>query len=121
MRRLLAVLAFTALSACNSIDGPLVYTVDGTWSGTSAGQTLVLNLSQGGTSVVGTGTLSGSSTTTRSLTVSGDFGSPRLTATLSSAVGQPISLIGTISGESTLVGSLNGAGFINAAITMTRQ
>jgi hypothetical protein len=118
MRRLFAVLAFASLVACDSLSGPLESTVDGTWTGTSAGQSLTMTLQQGGTGVVGTGTLTGSFGT-RTLSISGNFAVPDLTLTLGTPGAQPITLQAAVTANS-MLGSLNGGGFTGNAIAMAR-
>ena len=118
MRRHFAVLALASLVACDKLSGPLESTVGGTWTGTSAGQTLTMTLQQGGTSVAGTGTLTGSFGT-RSLSISGNFAVPDLTLTLATAGAQPITLEAAVTASS-MLGSLNGGGFTGNAIAMSR-
>ena len=119
MRRLFAVLAFASLAACDTLSGPLENSVEGTWAGTSAGQSLTMALQQGGSSVAGTGTLSGSFGA-RTVSISGSFATPELTLTLSSAGAPPITLEAAVTGNS-LLGSLTGGGFTGNAIAMARQ
>jgi hypothetical protein len=119
MRRLFAVLVFASLAACDTLSGPLESTVGGTWTGTSAGQSLTMNLQQGGSGVAGTGALTGSFGA-RNVAISGNFTPPDLTLTLSSAGAPPITLEAVVTNNA-LLGSLTGGGFTGDAIAMSRQ
>jgi hypothetical protein len=109
--------------ACGSdkTTGP-AYSVAGTWTGAVGQQQLSLTLVESGGLVNGTGTLANTPTGTRALTVTGTFKTTNgtLDATLTSGTLQPFNLHGAIIGG-TMVGSLNGSGFDNASITLTRQ
>lgn len=78
-----------------------------------------LTLSQTGTSVSGTGSISGGGNTIP-LTASGTYVAPDLSLTLSSDGFQPTSYTGSLS-HGTITGTLNGSGFNNASMTLTRH
>jgi hypothetical protein len=120
MRRLLAVLAFAALAACDSFNPLVDNTVTGTWRGTSAGQTFLIVMSQSQTTVAGTGTITSTAAGTRNLSVSGTFNQPSFSGTLLPNGGQPITLVGTVEGR-TLVGTLTGGGFNGDGLALTRD
>jgi hypothetical protein len=119
MRRLLATLCFTTLSACSGIGG-VGEQIDGTWVGSSAGTAITMQIVQTG-GVTGIATLTGGAGPARSLAVTGNFVSPNLTATLSgSAPSDTIKLNATVTGK-TMVGTLIGSEFSGGGIAMTRQ
>ena len=118
MRRLLTVLAFTSLVACDTFDPLRDNTVVGTWRGSASGQNFVLNLQQAGSTVAGTGTMSG--TSQRTLAISGSYQQPTLTATLTPDQGTAISLQGSVEGGS-FVGTLSGGGFNGAGLALLRD
>jgi hypothetical protein len=118
MRRLLTVLAFTSLVACDTFDPLRDNTVTGTWRGSASGQNFVLNLQQAGSTVAGTGTLSG--TPTRTLAISGNYQQPNFSATLTPDQGTPITMQGTVEGGS-FVGTLNGGGFSGTGLALLRD
>jgi hypothetical protein len=118
MRRLLVALAFTSLAACSGL-GDLGPQIDGTWTGSSNGQAVTMQLIQTGT-VGGVATLGGSGGS-RSYAVTGTFVNPTFTATLSgSAPGDTIALSATVTGKS-MVGTLVGSGFTGNGLALLRQ
>jgi hypothetical protein len=120
MRRLLAIIAFASLAACSGLGGELDQRVDGTWVGTSNGQTVTMSLVQTN-GVTGIASISGGTGGTRSLSVSGTFVNPTLAATLSgSAPGDTIRLDATVTGKA-MNGTLAGLGFSGNAIALQRQ
>jgi hypothetical protein len=119
MRRLLAALAFTSLAACSGIGSDLGPQIDGTWTGSSNGQAISMQLIQSG-SVGGIATFGGSAGS-RSYAVTGTFNSPTFNATLSgSAPGDTITLSATVTGKS-MVGTLIGSGFTGNGLALLRQ
>jgi hypothetical protein len=80
---------------------------------------MTLTLAQTGANVTGSGQLSSTSNTIP-LTASGTFVSPTLSLTLSSAGFQPTQYTATLS-NGRLTGNLNGSGFNQLAMTLTRQ
>jgi hypothetical protein len=76
---------------------------------------LVLSETTG--TVSGTGTIAG--TTSIALTVTGTYSAPTVGLTMSSPGYSPMNLTATVSGKS-MTGTLNGSGFSNAAITLTK-
>jgi hypothetical protein len=120
MRRLLALVALVTFAACDSFNPLADNTVAGTWRGTSAGETFVIALQQSGSTVAGQGTITSSAAGTRSLSASGTYTQPTLTATLTTAGVQPITLQGTVEGR-TFVGTLTGGGFNGDGLALTRD
>jgi hypothetical protein len=98
--------------------------VAGTWSGRvtlsgSTASTLQISITEHGNDVSGTGWLK-VTTDSLGLSVSGSYDSPSLTATISSQGFEPMQLTATVS-ETEMVGTLDGSGFENRAITLRRQ
>ena len=119
MRRLLAVVALSALAACDSFNPLVDNTVTGTWRGTAASQQFVIVMQQSGTIVAGSGTITAAGTT-RNLSVSGTFNQPAFSGTLTPTGGQAITMQGTVAGRS-FVGTLSGGGFNGEGLALTRD
>ena len=125
----------TALAACGggSSDNitapppPPVATVSGNWIGsysyTYAGQryneTVTMNLVDNHGIVSGVGTM-GSGSSASAETLSGTFNPPNITLIIHDNTSADAVFTGTVMG-STMSGVLNGSGFVNDAITFTRQ
>lgn len=120
MRRLLAVVALSALAACDSFNPLVDNTVTGTWRGTAAAQQFVIVMQQSGTTVAGSGTITSTAAGTRNLSVSGTFNQPAFTGTLTPTGGQAITIQGTVEGRS-FVGTLSGGGFNGDGLALTRD
>ncbi len=115
-----------SLAGCGGDGGtdPDTSDVAGSWSGTLEGDdgstgTLTLTLSETGGNVTGNGTLTAGSESLP-LTVSGSYSAPDLTLTLNSPCCDPATLAATIEGG-VMTGQLNGSGFSNLEITLTRD
>jgi hypothetical protein len=97
--------------------------VDGQWNGpinTNVGSgSLALTLNDAGGNVSGTGTLSVSGDAL-ALTVTGNYAPPNVSLQMMSPGFEPMNLSGTVS-EDEIDGVLNGSGFVNIAVTLTRQ
>ena len=119
MRRLLAVVALSALAACDSFNPLVDNTVTGTWRGTAASQQFVIVMQQSGTIVAGSGTITAAGTT-RNLSVSGTFNQRAFSGTLTPTGGQAITMQGTVEGRS-FVGTLSGGGFNGEGLALTRD
>jgi hypothetical protein len=121
MRRLLAVVALATLAACDSFDPLADNTVAGTWRGTSAGQTFVLTLQQNGSIVAGNGTMTSAAAGQRTLSISGTYNQPSLSAAFTPNGAQPINYVGTRDGGTTIVGTLTGGGFNGDGLALARD
>jgi hypothetical protein len=94
--------------------------VEGRWSGpVDSVATLNLTLSRSGSSVGGSGSLV-STNTTIPFDVSGTYTAPNFVLTLTAQGYQPLNFTGTAS-ATTLSGTLDGSGFTNTSVTLTRQ
>jgi hypothetical protein len=124
MRNLLLALALLTAACGGDSSGPSRIEVEGTWSGqfsTSGGTpvTLTMTLIETNGSVTGNSTLV---TTGGSIaeTVTGTYSPPQVSLQFHSAGFEDSNLSGTV-GETTLTGTLNGSGFNNISITLSRQ
>ena len=125
MRKFLwvALSAFTLACGGDGGNEPSPPDVEGQWNGpinTSTGSgSLALTLNEASGSVTGTGTLTVPGDAL-SLTVTGNYATPNVSLQLSSPGFEPMTLGGTV-GDETITGTLNGSGFVNIAVTLTRQ
>jgi hypothetical protein len=114
------------LSATITPIAPLVFTatvhslVDGSWSGTTGGQTLTLTLVENSNVVTGTGLITNTPTGTRALVVTGTYSAPSATLTMSSGSTSPFNLKATATTK-TLAGAMNGSGFTGEIFVLTRM
>jgi hypothetical protein len=120
MRRILAVVALATLAACDSFDPLTENTVTGTWRGSAAGQSFVVSMQQSGTTVAGSGTITGPPAGARNLSLSGTFNQPAFSATLTPNGAQAITYIATVEGRS-MVGTLTGGGFSGDGLALARD
>lgn len=97
--------------------------VEGQWNGpinTDVGSgSLALTLTETDGSVSGNGTLSVPGDAL-ALTVTGTYAPPNLSLEMTSPGFEPLNLSGDVS-EDEIDGTLNGSGFVNIAVTLTRQ
>ena len=91
----------------------------GQWSGSSSGLTLSLTLTEdaGGT-VSGSGTIA--ATTSLTLSVQGSHTHPNVLMTMSNPCCDPVIYQGTMQGNNTINGEMNGSGFVNFTLNLTR-
>jgi hypothetical protein len=120
MRRIIfAVLAVALLACGGDSTAPKLTDVTGAWTGTSGGVSMSLTLVQTGTTVTGSGNLTGG-TTAIAVTASGTYAPPNLSLTLQSPGYQPINYAGTLANPDLINGTLNGSGFTNIALPITK-
>jgi hypothetical protein len=123
MRRALALLALPLLLACsdNGSEPDSRPNVTGTWSGsvgTGTGtMTLTHNTSTG--QITGNGSIS-AGVAALAITVQGTYARPTVSLTVSSPGYEPFNFTGTHSGNS-ITGVINGSGFVNTGVTLTKQ
>ena len=124
MKRLLAsllvMLCAFSVSACGDNGDPRGPELDGAWSGFAQGFTVSLTLSSNGPGVItGSGTLSAGGAVI-SLTVrNGIHSHPNVSLTLGGEGYEDLNYSATFS-EDALIGTLNGSGFSNFGLTLTR-
>jgi hypothetical protein len=96
--------------------------VAGTYAGTNQPISVNLTLTNAGTAVTGTGTIS-DGVNNFSVTVSGSFNAPNVNLSMTSPQLQgPVTLTGTVSDDGrTINATLNGSGLNNFTITLNRQ
>lgn len=93
-------------------------TATGGWSGNNSGITLSVVLAETGGTVSGSGTLAG--TTSLAVTVAGTHAHPTLSLTFAAPGFQPSVFIGSYTASNTVSGTINGSGFVNFPMTLTR-
>ena len=97
--------------------------VEGQWNGpinTDVGSgSLALTLTETDGTVSGTGTLSVTGDAL-ALTVTGTYAPPNVSLQMTSQGFEPMNLSGEVTDEE-INGTLNGSGFVNIAVTLTRQ
>jgi hypothetical protein len=123
MRRLVTLAVLIGLASCGSdkATGPSVPgDVNGVWTGVSAGTTVNLTLATQGTNVTGSGQISQGTTSVALTITSGTYVAPNLSLTVSAQGFQAVNLAGVRS-NNTITGTLNGSGFSNQALTLTKQ
>ena len=90
----------------------------GSWTGTSSGSTLSMVLNDNSGTVTGSGTLSASSSI--ALTITGNHAGANVSLTMSAPGYEPLNYAGTLN-DRTIIGSLNGSGFTNQSLVVTKQ
>lgn len=119
-RRIVLMGLLLMLGGCkgNEVVAPKIV-VSGGWRGTvsqgATPYTLEMVLSENAGVVTGTATMTGA--TAIANTVTGTYSAPTIGLTFSSPGFQPINLIATVT-TGTMVGTLNGSGFLNATFTL---
>ena len=125
MRKLLMCAIMAITSACGGGDGngPSTPEAEGQWNGpinTSSGSgNLALTLNDASGNITGTGTLTVPGDAI-ALTVTGNYAPPNISLQMTSPGFSPMVLAGTVDDEH-IDGVLNGSGFVNIAVTLTRQ
>ncbi len=130
MRRLMAGLSLMVLAlvlmlaACGGdATGPKTPTVTGAWSGTIGGTgnmgSLSLTLTETNGAVVGSGVISGSESV--AVHVTGTHAHPSVSLAMTSSGYEDCNFSGTMTATNTIAGTLNGSGFYNRPVTLTRQ
>ena len=125
MRKILFSALLAMAMACGGDGGnePSVPDAEGQWNGpinTSSGSgDLALTLNEASGTITGSGTLTFPGDAL-SLTVTGNHAHPNISLQMSSPGFEPMNLSGTLS-DTQIQGVLNGSGFVNIAVTLTRQ
>ena len=117
----LILVASLALGGCT--DDPVTPeppTVAGQWSGSMDGLTFSMLLTQDESQVTGTGQGTGGSEGSDVLTITGVYLPPNVSLTIESSVYSATNFTGVHS-EHTITGHLNGGGFENRPLTLTRS
>lgn len=91
----------------------------GTWTGSLSGASLTMTLVEANGIVNGNGTYAAGSMSL-SLTFSSAYTSPTVALTAAAQGYAPMSITGTLSG-SRITGTVNGSGYVNTAVTLTKS
>jgi len=119
---LISVGLLVLTTACrDEPNAPKTPTVTGSWSGTTDNATLSLTLTESSDrSVSGSGHISSPSNSI-ALTVTGTHAHPSVSLILKATGYQDVNFQGEFSADDRIIGSLNGSGFRNDAITLRRR
>jgi len=97
-------------------------TVTGSWSGTTGDTTLQLTLNESATgTVTGSGNLSAPGVSLALTVSNGTHVFPNLSLILSASGFQDINLAGTVTSATSIAATMNGSGYANDAINLTKQ
>lgn len=125
LRALAACILVYGIAACGGdSNGPKRIEVEGSWSGTvvddnGASDGLSLALTETNGSVTGNGTFI-AGTTSVAVQASGTYAPPTVSLTISAPSFEPVNLTASVD-ESKMAGTINGSGFLNAAVNLQRQ
>jgi hypothetical protein len=92
----------------------------GPWQGTLINAALTMTLSETGGVISGTGNIIFGGTQALPLTYTGTYTAPNITITATPAGFQPFTITAVVSLTS-MVGKINGSGFVNESLTLTKQ
>jgi hypothetical protein len=117
-----AIAMLVVVAACGGDSTGPKTTVSGNWTGNAmtvngSPFTVGLVLTENTGTVTGTATLTGA--TSIALTVTGSYSAPTVGLTMAAPGFSSLNLTATVSGKS-MTGTLNGSGFTNTAITLTK-
>ncbi len=112
--------ALLLASACGSSEPTRAPLVTGTWEGVANARTLRITLTESAQEVTGSGTLTLQGAIHAVTVTFGSHRFPNLTIHLETAGFDQIRLTGTVS-TGTITGTLDGFGFANAPVTLTKQ
>jgi hypothetical protein len=93
--------------------------LSGTWTGNLSGASLTMTLVEAGGIVNGNGTFV-SGATSLSLTVTGTFAAPTVALSAAAQGYAPMNITGALNGT-TITGTVNGSGYVNTAVTLTKS
>jgi hypothetical protein len=106
--------------ACDRGTAPLP-TLTGNWFGSGGGYVMDLSLTHSGQNVSGDGTLAGV-TRTLSVNASGTFSHPTFALTMSGTTFTDFTFEGTLDSKgTTMTGAMNGSGFNDVEMILTRR
>jgi hypothetical protein len=115
---LMLTMAVVTVSSCGDPAAPEP-TMAGTWTGSGGGISVNLSLTQAEHSVSGNGSMSGGSGAL-ALTATGSFTNPNFSLTISAPGYEDMNFAGTLAGNSA-TGVINGSGFNQVGMTLTRK
>lgn len=119
--RLVFVLLLAAFLGCgDSPVEPSSVSIDGTWSGSSSTVSVSFVINEAGGTLTGTGNFEGPAGTLATQ-ASGMRTGAHVTMTFTPQGFAPIYYNGTIASATAITGRLNGSGFMNMAVNLTKQ
>ncbi len=121
-RAFLSLLLVAAMIGCGS-DGPAgpdTVSIQGTWTGVTSGVNIRMTFAAGSEAVVGNGSFNGPGLVLP-LTINGTRLGVDLNLTLSSPGFEATVFTGTIHSATSITGQLNGSGFVNAPVSLTKN
>jgi hypothetical protein len=92
--------------------------LSGSWTGNLSGASLAMTLVEANGLVNGNGTLVAGATSL-SLTITGTYAAPTVALSAAATGFAPMNITGTVNGN-TINGTVNGSGFVNTAVTLTK-
>ncbi len=118
----LSLLLLAVLAGCGSDGptGPESVSIQGTWTGITSGVNIRMTFAAGSEAVVGNGSFTGPGLVLP-LTINGTRLGVDLNLTLSSPGFEPTIFTGTIISATSISGQLNGSGFVNTPVSMTKS
>lgn len=125
MRRLASILLLALVplfvTACgdDSPTGPAEVSIEGTWTGSIEGGTFTLTLAQQGSDITGSGNISATGGSA-SLNITGTRSGANISLVMTSSGFEDLNYSGTIQNATTINGTLNGSGFQNEPLTLTK-
>ena len=122
MRKLLPLLLalIIPLTACGDSSGPSTPSTTGSWTGSTGGATFTLTLTEATQNITGSGSLVGPGASI-ALTATGTHVHPNVSMIFRAAGYQDLNYQGSFTNDNTIVGTLNGSGFANTAVTFVRR
>lgn len=121
MRRLFVVvfsMAVLTAGGCRDSTAPEP-TIAGAWSGSGGGISMSMSLTESAHAVTGNGSMSGPDGAL-AMTVTGTFTNPNFSLTVTAQGYENMNFAGTLSGNSA-TGVMNGSGFNQVGMTLTRK
>jgi hypothetical protein len=113
------VVAAVLLAGCGDSSGPPPIEVEGQWSGSIGQENLSLTVQETSGALAGSGSLN-NGTDAVAVTVTGTFTRPSVAIVLHADGFNDIDIQGNV-GETSLTGSANGSGYVNATVNLTRH
>jgi hypothetical protein len=117
---LLLLSLFIGCKKDDPVSPPPTPSMSGRWSGAASGLIVTLTLSQSGNDVIGSGLISGT-TTSIAVEVTGTNVYPNVSLTFYATGYYPMNFTGKFSDNNTIPGKFNGSGFSDFSITLIRQ
>ena len=122
IKRVILGTLFLAVMSCKDQGPPPPPTVDGAWAGASGNFTFNLTLAQSGSTVTGSGQVGGPDESLALTVSSGTFVAPNVSMVLSAQGFQPMNYSGALATNNSnqIIGRVNGSGFQNDVLVLTR-